>query len=267
MSRVRALWIAIALAGCDDVWSIDRVEPIGTDAPLYVGCPQDRHDEDGDGFPDACDRCPGIADDQSDADADNVGNACDPSGITQDELALFISFAAPDTGWRALAGVWRTDEDSLIYDSPSLPSYGTILYTGPGLPDPPFVLEYHYSVDTIESQGSVMTALLDADPTGKGITCGFQRHEMPLRDVVRTTNAHAVVGNELEIMTVIPGGYRVIARYDRAAAIHCSIAADDMGTGGATLLSIATPLAQGTLGLRSLRVGVHVHYIAIYKTR
>jgi hypothetical protein len=265
MGGVRAWWILVALCGCDDVWSVDRVEPTASDAPLYTGCPQDRHDEDGDGFFDACDRCPGIADDQADTDDDNVGDACDPSGVTRERLALFISFEVPDTSWRTLTGTWRVDEDSLLYDSVSLQNYGTTLYTAP-LPDPPFVLEYHYAVDAIDAQGSVLTALVDADATGKGVSCGFQRHEQPLRDVVRTTNAYVVTGNELPIMTVTPGGYRVIASYDRASQIHCSIAADDNGTSGATMLPITMPPPAGTLGLASLRVGVAIHYIAIYKS-
>jgi hypothetical protein len=49
------------------------------------------HDEDGDGFGDACDVCPTDPDpDQADRDGDGVGDACDPNPDTPgDKLVLF----------------------------------------------------------------------------------------------------------------------------------------------------------------------------------
>jgi hypothetical protein len=54
------------------------------------------HDEDGDGFDDACDVCPWVADPaQLDSDGDGVGDACDPNPTAPTEqLARFDSFVA-----------------------------------------------------------------------------------------------------------------------------------------------------------------------------
>lgn len=56
------------------------------------------HDEDGDGFDDACDRCPQLADDQADSDDDGVGDACDLAATPQ-QRTFFDPFVAPRTEW------------------------------------------------------------------------------------------------------------------------------------------------------------------------
>lgn len=232
------------------------------------GCSAGTHDEDHDGLPDGCDLCPGIADDQSDADHDGVGDACDPDPTAPTELALFISFADPDQTWRPLDGTWRSDGESYIYDSISLATYGVTLYLGV-VPDPPFTLEYHYAVTSLDVQAAAFTVLIDADPAGKGIACGQLRRVNPLQDVVRSTNIPAALANETAVMTIAPGGYRVSATYDRTDTIQCTLAADSALTGGASTLTWPTSAAPaaGALGFRSLQVGTELHYLAIYKPR
>lgn len=277
---MRGAWILAGLlfGGCDVVFRIDRIgvsdsmpdaldpsdAPDDSDASQQTSCETDTHDEDGDSVADACDVCPGIADDQTDSDMDGVGDVCDPSSQSKHDIALFLSFAGADI-WNTVAGNWPRDGESLVYDAVTLDAYGITVYQG-AVPAPPFVVEYHFSVDSIEAQGSGFQVILDSDDMGRGITCGLQRHESPtIKDVVRTTYAMASVSSETDINAVTTGGYRVIATYDRDDLIRCVASADDSSTGGSTMLGLSTPPAAGTLGFRSFRVGAHLHYIAIYK--
>lgn len=272
------MW-TLAISGCDVVWRLDDLRPASppdagdaddaddaSDAPpMPVHCDEDAHDEDGDGVVDACDLCPGIADDQADADGDGVGDACDPSVTAHNERVLFISFAAGEP-WRTVNGTWTRDGESLVYESVTLDMYGITLFQGL-TPPPPFVVEYHFSVDSIAAQSSGVAVIVDADDSGSGVTCGVQRHESPVKDVVRSAFGQATLSSETNLATVTPGGYRVTATYDRDDSMRCSLAADSGVVNGATTMQLpSSPVpAPGTLGIRSLRVGTHVHYIAIYR--
>jgi hypothetical protein len=264
---VRAEWcvLAIACAGCDEIWSIDRVGPPSdsADAPNTVGCSPADHDEDADMAPDACDRCPGIAGDQADGDNDSVGDACDPSGMTSDKLELFAPFV-DTSSWAVLSGTWKPDGESLIYDSVAMPSYGVTLFSGVA-PEPPFVVELHFAIASIEPQASVFAVIIDGDTSGRGLTCGVQRYASPMRDAVRVTSADAQLAMDGVIPTLGPGGYRVVVSYARTGLVRCSIVSDDLATSSGTSIMLPTQQAAGTLGFRSLHIGVHVHYIALYK--
>jgi hypothetical protein len=259
------LGVLLLGSGCDVVFRVDRLDPRMPDAPPGdVGCEAGAHDEDGDNVVDACDLCPGIHDDQADVDHDGVGDACDPSATTTDHLALFLPLDDSNPPWRIASGNWMSDGDSLIYDSVTLNGYGLAYYEG-SVPPPPFVLEYHFDIDVILQQASSMSVLLDSDDMGRGITCDVQRHESPIRDVIRTTYAVAVLGAETTITSVKTGGYRVVATYDPAGAIRCTVSADDRSTAGSTTLELPTVPTAGQLAVRSFRVGAKVHYVAIYK--
>lgn len=278
---MRGEWIfaGLLLGGCDVVFRIDRLDESLADAqapydasndgdapPQQANCETDTHDEDGDGVADACDRCPGIADDGNDSDTDGVGDVCDPSSQSMHEIALFLSFAGTDI-WNTVAGNWPRDGESLVYDAVTLDAYGIAVYQG-AVPAPPFVVEYHFTVDSIDAQGSGFQLIVDSDDMGRGVTCGLQRHESPtIKDVVRNTYQMAGVSSETDIMPVTTGGYRVVATYDRDDLIRCVVSADDSSTGGSSMLGLSTPPAAGTLGFRSFRVGAHLHYVAIYKQK
>jgi hypothetical protein len=262
---VRVEWIACALitVGCDEVWSIDHVDP-AVDANTTISCKEADHDEDDDGVADACDRCPGIADDQRDTDGDSVGDLCDPSNATRERIELFVSFAEPPSQWNTLKGMWDHGADSLSYRSITLDDYGTALYTGI-VPEPPFVIDFHFAIDTIDQQVSLFSVVLDSDASGNGVTCGLHRQGAPLEDYVRAVTADTTMNSEAVIAPLARGNYRVRATYDRQTSVHCEITSDATMTTGATMLPLPSPQPAGALGFRSFKVGATLHYIVVYK--
>jgi hypothetical protein len=254
----------LPLYGCDVVWRLDAADEASVDATLFA-CDANLHDEDNDDFPDACDRCPGIADDQADQDQDGVGDACDPSSSVMHEIALFVSFSDGSPAWRQHTGSWVQRDDALVYESYAQTTYGVSIYPGI-VPEPPYVLEAHVAVDPIEAVVSVLAMAVDTNADGDGVTCGFTRRLSPLRDVVRTQDVAGTPADEKPIAAITAGGYRLTMSYDRASS-QCAIAADDKSTGGATMVDLDTAPAPGELSFRSLRVGASVQYLTFYKPR
>ena len=81
-----------------------------------VSCPG--HDEDGDGRGDACDVCPGDADNGQDSDNDGVGDVCDPSPTTRERIAFFHGFdTLPAWTTSGTGGMWRQVGDDIVSDS------------------------------------------------------------------------------------------------------------------------------------------------------
>ena len=130
---VRRSLIAIVglAAGCGRF----AFDPSDAATPTCTG-----HDEDGDGFPDACDVCPTIVNpDQADRGerdagqaADGVGDACDPRpAMTGDYVMRFESHEVPANYALTLVNEWRPDALRLGsvtfggsggYDLPALPT-------------------------------------------------------------------------------------------------------------------------------------------------
>ncbi|MBA3456193.1 MAG: hypothetical protein H0T42_24045 [Deltaproteobacteria bacterium] len=73
-------------------------------------------DEDADGRGDACDVCPGDADNGQDSDDDGVGDVCDPSPLTRERIAFFEGFHTLPATW-TIDGPWRQVGDDLVSDS------------------------------------------------------------------------------------------------------------------------------------------------------
>ena len=147
---MKRLWLLCALAGCDQVFDLDRPElPIDAPAPCVsaVG-----HDEDGDGIDDACDGCPGIANPgQEDRDGDGVGDRCDPRPDQATEARVrFISFAEADAAshWTA-SPMWSFAPDRLVFDGVSTEVISHIQLTDPPIP-PPFLIQAGVTLDQVD---------------------------------------------------------------------------------------------------------------------
>lgn len=234
------------------------------DGPILVTCEGDDHNEDGDAYPDLCDRCPGIADDQTDGDGDNVGDACDPNATEQNQLALFVTFAESVSKWNIGLGSWPIANDKMVYSGAS-PDNAWVLYTGV-VPAPPYVLDFHYTIDAIDpSTASQFVLLFEADAAGMGGNCGISRQTGPVKDLVRITFDNPQTGGESDITSVTPGGYSMRLTYNPPTSATCKLHADDNSNDGAAVAPLTSNPPTGTLGFRSLEVGVKIDYIAIYK--
>lgn len=87
------------LAGCNQVFGLDKTAPRGPDAA--IDAPPSSDDEDGDGFANESDNCPGVYNpDQTDQDGDLVGDVCDPHPATKgDHIVQAEYFNGPTTTW------------------------------------------------------------------------------------------------------------------------------------------------------------------------
>jgi hypothetical protein len=94
----RLVVMLAVLAGCGRL-SFGREAPSIDSGPDARPCDPIGHDEDGDGFDDACDVCPQITDDQLDTDRDDVGDACDPAPATAEQRTLFDPFTSARADW------------------------------------------------------------------------------------------------------------------------------------------------------------------------
>jgi len=79
------LVVSALLGACDGVWDHEHIEPIECANP--VG-----HDEDSDGFDDACDPCPFDTNNDGDPDGDGIALACDPDPAKKNDVVFFTGF-------------------------------------------------------------------------------------------------------------------------------------------------------------------------------
>lgn len=264
--------LALALASfaaCSDVEPLNLapLDPDDVDADHVPNaadnCPEkynpDQHDEDGDGFGDACDVCPATFDDQADFGeaasfgiGDHVGDACDPRPTRDgDRLAQLDTFVEDSSAEYAGDG-WRIGADVARAVGPARWEYQRAL-EGDGL-------LARIEVPLLVWLGD---GLVEVSVNGDGVEAG-----------ATCTLVHAIGGPDLLIarevggamaMTEVPeveapftlGAWRTID-FVRDARLRCFL-------GDVTLdLPVDDSIPKGTVGFASTGAITDVDSLAVY---
>ncbi len=240
---MRCLLLAVVLcAGCDSVWSVDR---------LY-DCPLD--DDDCDRLLDADDPCPADPGSRDDEDKDGVGDACDPNlALAHDRLLVFDGFTTSQALWMSRGeATWDMSGSAL-----TLTSGAVERMLEPNLqPTVELVIDAAFS-----TEGDTVGAYV-ASTTGTGIPleCRVEHHEAGDDLVMVLIDPATGSPSELARATGLPGSsndplriyggqlpnfdVRCRARYGDADALFVDwqafTAAADMDTLGLHVTQTAT---------------------------
>jgi hypothetical protein len=219
-------------------------------------CPDlanDQGDEDGDGHGDACDPCP-IDASSTDADMDGVADACDPDpALGGNKIVLFEGFHhGIPTGWQT-TGAWTAANDGVdVHNGLQTNVFLTF-------PQPAGKLELRVGLTLIEIGGTTVAV-------GAAMR-------------VRTSSNDALIcsdttgPNHLELGELVGGNYMMLASGTHGFAVgtHEQFALTDLGSNFkcATTTSSATgmPVNSGppnpTLGVTSYGADAHVEWIMV----
>jgi hypothetical protein len=251
----------LVLAACgDDAMTF-------SDARASCASTADPHDEDGDGFFDACDNCPAIGNvDQADTTEqtmhsfpDGVGDACDPRpGVGGELLDGFYSFAS-DTQSGEWTGSGFTISDDALHGGTAATWSRNQTAAGDGL----FVAAQISSLMlTIDSTFSI--AVDGASGGGGGLSCTVGAESLT---AVEDGGATTVVQVSPAIMPLQPLtliAFRSIALQQgiRVAQLTCRLLRGDQ-TDSATV-TLSDDLASGGVALVSANTSVDIASLTIY---
>ncbi len=253
--------LLVIAAGCGRFGFDDTPDRADASADAPASCTG--HDEDADGFPDACDRCPGIADNQADADGDGVGDACDPDNTSPQRILMFESFASLPPGWvSAGAATWTAMGDDIVG------AYGDTLasaFVGPMIFSPPVTITIGYRLVGVDPAAPNQT---------KSVIDTFDPATVDSQKCGEATPANHVIGYEMAGTTVdgtnigYTRGFDVSAEYvttmsHSATEIVC--VTDIPAIGAAAHIEVRrTPFrTTGQVGMRIRSVIAAYHYVQV----
>lgn len=254
VGAAHAGWLVL-VCGCNVAWGIKHVDP--PDAPPTCAS-LTSHDEDGDGFTDACDKCPGIPDPmQTDSDGDGVGDECDPSpGV--EHIAFFEAFdaASASTRWTISGGPWGFHDDAAVYTIMSNAGSSEINAKAPAVAIAR--IEAVVSIDSIAAQGSYISLQADTN-----VRCGVIRHNSSAIDKVRVESDGGATNNETDFPTLMnTQRLRITMTCGTTGQTDCKVENIGDGTVGDVMLGVTG--SSGGFGVVDLAIPTHVEYVAVY---
>jgi hypothetical protein len=200
-------------------------ETVSPDARRSCAETADPHDEDGDGFVDACDNCPAIENNQADtteiamrAFADGVGDACDPRpGVSGDDLHAFHSFASD-----AQASAWTGSGFSIEGDALHVAGQASLTSARPAPGDGGLYVLAQISSITFGGTGA-LSITLDGDGIGAGATCTLDALGVTATEVGGASSSESFVTaiEPMQPITFVAWRTVVLTPTGRAAEVRC----------------------------------------------
>lgn len=256
--------IAVGLfAGCDRILKLDQVTYHG-DAPdpcsLHAG-DDGFVDEDGDGFDNRCDNCPGIHNPlQDDVDGDGVGDACDAHPNTPgDSLVAAEFFDGPTYVWMPNnAASWQLGD-------------GSITTTGtPDATDAILSFDASFPVPTVEIGGTALAYGTRQDGfelhllvTGTDLRCTFYNDMTPMDGpyLFKVFIDGAYAGqNQLAATVPVDQQIEMMLGYD-SQMFPCTV--DGVMATGATGTSSSATLTTATVEVHGITASIQ--YVLLYQ--
>jgi hypothetical protein len=248
---VRLLLLLLACASCNAPQvnardAADNVDAAVNDVTADETKPCSGHDEDGDGFPDACDTCPAVANpnqgaEKKDVRFQTIGSTCAPlapyDGVRT--RLVFDPFRENSARWTAVGFTIGDDAANGGTLSDNTPRF--LLTTAPLLEDRALVFTAIFDGGTGSQEGGSFSGLAArADATGF-LACYFPApDELAIGYATCTAKSCVLTPLDQQRMPILTGGLGVrmsVTRGDAPGDVECRI----FSRGDPTSLTTANP--------------------------